>query len=68
MNENIENVPVNENIDEDINDDLKYQSFKEGGLHFIHLNINSVLSKIDQLRIIALKTNAAVIGSAGLVV
>ena len=58
----VENVPVNENIDEDINDDLKYQSFTKGGLHFIHLNIKSVLLKIDQLRIIALKTNAAVIG------
>ena len=60
--ETFENEPVNENIDEDISDDLMYQNFKTSGLHFIHLNINSVLSKIDQLRIIALKTNAAVIG------
>ena len=60
--ETFENVPLNENTDEYINDDDQYQHFKKGGLHFIHLNINSVLSKIDQLRIIALKTNAAVIG------
>ena len=32
------------------------------GLHFLHLNINSLLPKIDELRLIANKTNAAVIG------
>ena len=37
--------------------------FKERGLHFIHLNINSILPKIDELRLIAKKkSNAAVIG------
>jgi len=36
--------------------------FEQHGLHFIHLNINSILSKIDELRLIALKSNAAVIG------
>ena len=55
-------MPVNENFDEDLNDDLEYQHFRKSGLHFIHANINSILSKIDQLLIIALKTNAAVIG------
>ena len=59
--ETFENEPVNENIDEDISDDLMYQNFKKSGLHFIHLNINSVLSKIDQLRLINSKTNADVI-------
>ena len=36
--------------------------FKSRGLHFIHLNINSLLPKIEELRIIAKSTNAASIG------
>ena len=36
--------------------------FKNRGLHFIHLNINSLLPKIEELRFIAKSTNAAVIG------
>ena len=32
------------------------------GLHFIHLNVNSLLPKIDELRNIAKLSNAAVIG------
>ena len=39
-----------------------YHCFKERGLHFVHLNINSILPKIDELRLIAQNTNAAVIG------
>ena len=35
---------------------------KNKGLHFNHLNINSLLPKIEQLRSIAKSTNAAVIG------
>ena len=35
---------------------------KNRGLHFIHLNINSLLPKIDELRYITKSTNAAVIG------
>ena len=30
--------------------DNPYNIFKQGGLHFIHLNTNSILPKIDQLR------------------
>ena len=33
---------------------------KKRGLHFIHLNINSFLSKIEEFRLIAKSTNAAV--------
>ena len=36
--------------------------FKNRGLHFIHLHINSLLSKIEEHRFIAKFTNAAVIG------
>ena len=36
--------------------------FHKRGTHFIHLNINSLLSKIDEIRYIAEVTNAIVIG------
>ena len=38
------------------------ERFKNRGLHFIHLNINSLLPKIEKLRYIAKSANAAVIG------
>ena len=40
----------------------EWNIFKSRGLHFIHLNINSLLTKIEELRIIAKPTNAAIIG------
>ena len=40
----------------------KWNIFKHRGLHLLHLNINSLLLKIDELRHIARLTNAAVIG------
>ena len=43
-------------------EDLNYDVFKKRGLHFLHININSILSKIEEVKIIALKTNATVIG------
>ena len=36
--------------------------FKKRGLHFLHININSLLPKIDELRYIAKLSEAAVIG------
>ena len=36
--------------------------FQKRGMHFIHLNINSILPKIDETRHIAKLTNATVIG------
>ena len=39
----------------------KWDIFKSRGLHFIHLNINSLLLKIEELRIIAKSTNVAII-------
>ena len=56
-------------FDEKINDDAYktdpvagWKAFNKRGLHLIHLNINSLLSKIDELREIAEKTRATVIG------
>ena len=40
----------------------EWNVFKKRGLHFIHLNINSLLFKIKELRYIVKSTIAAVIG------
>ena len=39
-----------------------YNIFQKRGMLFIHLNINSLLSKIDEICYIAKLTNATVIG------
>ena len=39
-----------------------WKVFIKLGLHLIHLNINSLLSKIDELRAVAKKSRATVIG------
>ena len=36
--------------------------FEKRGMHFIHLNINSILRKTDEIRYISKLTNATVIG------
>ena len=43
-------------------DSNEWDCFKSKGLHLNHLNINSLLQKIDELRYIANSSNAAVIG------
>ena len=40
----------------------EWRAFSNRGLHLIHLNINSLLPKIDELRDIAKRTKATVIG------
>ena len=40
----------------------EWNIFKHRGIHFLHLNINGLLPKTDELRHIARLTNAAVIG------
>ena len=39
----------------------EWNVFKNRALHFIHLNINSLLSKIEEFHFIAKSTNAAII-------
>ena len=39
-----------------------WHPFKKRGLHFLHLNVNSLLPKIDEIRYIATLSNAAIIG------
>ena len=41
-----------------------WKVFNKRGLHLIHLNINSILSKTDELRVIAKTSRASVIGIA----
>ena len=43
-------------------DNNEWDVFKARGLHFIHININSLLPKIEELSSIACQSNAAVIG------
>ena len=56
-------LPVEKTVDDsdEVPSEDNWKSFSKRGLHTIHLNINSVLSKIDQLRVIAKKSKAAVI-------
>ena len=42
--------------------DISYDCFKHRGLHFLHININSLLPKVEEVGIIAQKTNAAILG------
>ena len=38
-----------------------FQNFRKRGMHFTHMNINSILPKIDELRLIASETKCVVI-------
>ena len=38
-----------------------YNCFQKKGLHFVHLNIRSLLPKVDELRLLARNTRAACI-------
>ena len=63
--EDREHVPSNEqtSIDIDTSNSIdNWNVFKKCGLHLIHLNISSLLSKIDELRAIAKKSRAIVTG------
>ena len=39
----------------------EWNVFKEKRIHVIHLNVNSLLQRIDEMRYIPARTNAAVI-------
>ena len=43
------------------NDD-KFEHFRKRGLHFLHINVNSLLSKIDELRDVVGHTKPAILG------
>ena len=41
--------------------DNKFEPFRKSGLHFLHININSLLSKTDELRDIVGHTKSAIL-------
>ena len=43
-------------------DDSKWNIFKKQGFHILHLNVNSLLPKTDEIRFISKQTNASIIG------
>ena len=43
------------------NDD-KFEPFRKRGLHFLHINVNGLLSKIDELRELVGHTKPAILG------
>ena len=43
-------------------DDNEFERFHTKGLHFLHINTRSLLPKLDELRHIAIKSKASVIG------
>ena len=42
--------------------DNKFEPFHKRGLHFLHINVNSLLSKIDELRDVVDHTKPAILG------
>ena len=61
---NTDALPVEKTVDDldEVLSEDKWNIFNKRGLQVIHLNINSVLSKIDELRVVVKKSKAAVIG------
>ena len=51
-----EPTPNIHNKPEDAEDDPDYNVFKKRGLHFVHINANSILLKIEEVKIIADKS------------
>ena len=59
----IDNEVLDHEIDiNNLSHTVNWNDFKKRGLHLLHLNINSLLPKIDELRYIAKNSNATVIG------
>ena len=57
------NVELNPGPNQQLGTDQSvYENFNCRGMHFFHLNINSILPKIDELRIIAKEINPSIIG------
>ena len=58
IDESMNNIDtINQSVNED-----EWLPFKKRGLHFIHININSLLHKIDEIREIARKSMPTIIG------
>ena len=55
-------LPVPDETDGLSDDASDYKVFENRGLHFVHINANSIISKIEEVRLIAHSTKVAVIG------
>ena len=56
--EDFNDCPINKlNMNQNI-----WAPFRKRGLHFLHININSILPKIEELRNISKLSNASIIG------
>ena len=51
--------PLGEN--DDVADDCMYEPFSKKGLHFLHLNARSLLSKLSDVRLLVNNSKAAVL-------
>ena len=50
------------NVATQLQDPNHWKAFQSKGLHFLHLHVNSLLLKIDEVKLIANKSNATIIG------
>ena len=57
----IETNPGEICLNNDLPQQNNFESFRKRGIHFTHININSLLPKIDELRLIASDTKCSVI-------
>lgn len=56
----ITSAELEENISVEVED--IYKCFRRQGIHFLHINVRSLLPKVDELKIIASESKAAAIG------
>ena len=55
-------ISLNPGPNQDLHDiEDKFEPFRKRGLHFLHINVNSLLSKIDELRDIVSHTKPAIL-------
>ena len=50
------------NVAKQLEDLNHWKAFQCKGLHFLHINVNSILPKIDEVNLIANKSNATILG------
>ena len=56
-------ISLNPGPNQDLHDiEEKFEPFRKRGLHFLHINVNSLLSKIDELRDIVGHIKPAILG------
>ena len=64
MSGDIETNPGEIFMDNDLPPNNKFKHFRKRGMHFTHININSILPKIDEIRLIAFETKCILISAS----